>query len=271
MADDFEDLDILSPSTQATIDQVLAEANGEDVGPKPVIADPPSDTATLPSGVKATVCELTGEHEERLSKAHNSDDPTRWYNILLECGTETLNGEPADRDALNNLLVGDREALLLAIRAATYGSEVEIRGYCPECREAFEGTVDITKQIPVREYDGESRFAVNLRKGGVARVRLPIGSDQTAYMQDPDLTDSERNSVLLSRVVSTLTSNGQELPVAGFPSLVRDLGVADRKRILDEIDKRMPGPRYDEVEIEHECGNKLRVPPIGVVALFPGL
>lgn len=271
MADFSEFTEVANnPAAQAASEQILAEANAETPGAKPEIPLPPDDLVVLPSGTRAVVIELTGEHEERLAKARNSDDATRWYNTLLDCGTESLNGKEADREALDQLLVGDRESLMLAIRAATYGKDVEVPGYCPECREPFEGSLDVTA-IPTTKWDGEDRFEVKLRKGGIARVRLPRGADQNAYMEDPDLTDSERNSLLLSRVVITLPSGGDDMPVAGFPSLVRELGVFDRRSILSEIDKRMPGPRYDELVIEHECGTSVPVPPVGMVSLFPGL
>lgn len=276
--DQFEGV-IDNPATQAAVEALLNETEEGPKAPKPLIRTPSDGTVRLQAGLArsdgrvvldAEVQELTGEHEERLAKVRSSQDPTRWYNTLLRSGTVSIGGDPATEADLGELLVGDREILLLAIRENTYGPEVEVGDmYCPECRIDFPASLSIS-DIPVRPFDGERDFKVKLRKGGIAWVRLPSGSDQTAYMEDPSLTDSERNSILLSRVVLSVTVDGDDVPVAGFPSVVRELGIVDRRNILDEIDKRTPGPRYDEVEIEHECGTKIQV-PMGLVPLFPGL
>lgn len=249
--------------------------------PRPTIAPPADGFLRLPGGLvdgervltEVEVQELSGAHEERLSKVRGSSEPGRWLQTLLECGTVSIGGQKATPDLLEQLLVGDRDYLVMAIRNATYGPEVEFGTQtCPQCMQEFEMTIDL-HTVPVRPLKSGSRqFEVPLRKGGHATVRIPNGSDQMAYVQDLSLTDSERNSVLLSHCVQALTNaRGEQSVVAGFPSLVRDsLGIADRRRILEEINNRQPGPQYNEVEYEHECGEKLLV-PLGMMHLFPGL
>lgn len=277
MSDDFQDPS--NPAAAAQIAEILAEANTGPTATKPTIDPPPDSVVRLSGGsrmgdtpiLQAEVVELTGADEERLAKARVNGSNARWYSTLLQCGVAEINGQEATPEALDALLVGDRESLVLGIRAATYGPVVEygeIR--CPSCHEVFEASTDI-KDIPSRPMVGEPTFEVRLRKGGVAKVRLPNGADQMAYTEDQELTQAERNSILLSRCVITLPGDLGEMPVAGFPSMVRDLGVVDRKNILNEIDKRMPGPRYDEVRIVHEeCSAEIPVPP-GLMPLFPGL
>lgn len=281
MTDDDGYTDIaLNPSAQAQVDEIISEANSGGHKPKPVISLPPDGTVILSGGSRlderpvreAVVGELTGADEERLAKSRAND--TRWFNVLLQCGTVEIDGKPVTEEMLNGLLVGDRELLALGIRSATYGPDVEVGEiYCPVCNQNFDAVVSLETDVGYRPMTGEPTFEVKLRKGGVALVRLPNGADQTAYTEDPDLTDAERNSLLLSRCVETLPGDlGDQMPVAGFPSLVRSLGISDRRTILSEIDNRMPGPRYDEVEIEHaECGTKIPAPPLGLVPLFPGL
>jgi hypothetical protein len=263
-----------NPTAMAAMEQILADDPANE--PKPEIDAPADGYVQLAYGVtvdeklvtEVEVRELTGEDEERLAKAKTSSDPTKFYNTILESGTVSVGGKDPE-DVLPNMLVGDREALFLGIRKATYGPDVEMGDiYCAECDEEFEGSVSVD-DVPVRPLKGETTFGVPLRKGGKATVRLPVGADQIAAVQG-DMTESERNSTLLKRCVITLPQGGEDMPVAGFPSLVLNLGIADRKRILDEIHKRQPGPRYDEVVIEHECGNRIPV-LLGMGALFPGL
>lgn len=266
-----------NPALAAAAAKMLEDDDPTDATLKPEIDAPADGYVQLPVGVlvgdktitEVEVRELTGEDEERLAKAKTSSDPTKFYQTLLECGVVDIGGKPTE-DITPSMLIGDRESLILGIRKATYGSEIELGDiFCAECNEEFEGSVDVD-DIPVRPLKGETTFEVKLRKGGKARVRLPVGDDQMAAVKDSGLTESERNSLVLSRCVITLPSNGEDMPVAGFPSLVLNLGIVDRKRILAEIHKRQPGPRYDEVVIEHECGNKIPV-LLGMGALFPGL
>ena len=219
------------------------------------------------------VQELNGDHEERLVKVRNSGDMARYVHTLLASGVVTIGGEKATDDLLDDLLVGDREYLVLAIRKATYGPEIEMGPtVCDDCGEVFDMVV-MAKDIEVRPLSSDRKFEVPLRKGGRATVRLPNGADQEAYLEDENLTDAERNTILLSRCVLTITdSDGEMHSVAGFPSLVRDgLGIRDRQSILKAINERQPGPRYDEIEHTHdECGGKTKA-FVGLVHLFPGL
>lgn len=264
----------------ATIASVLSD---DPVDQEPPSIGPPRDgLVRLPGGLlmadgsvrhDAEVQELTGAHEERLVKIRNSGDAARFVHALLTCGVVTVGGETVTDEILDELLVGDREYLVLAIREATYGPEIEMDNstVCAFCNEVFDLVLQ-TNDIQIRTLSGERQFEVPLRKGGRALVRLPNGGDQEAYLEDQSLTDPERNSILLSRCVVSLTdADGEVHSVAGFPSLVRDgLGIRDRQAILKAINERQPGPRYDEVEYTHECGGKSKA-FVGLVHLFPGL
>lgn len=260
----------------AQIAAVLADAPEE----VPSI-DPPAEVfLTLPGGYvrddgsvvrDIEVQELSGTHEERIVRARLSGDQSRFLQTLLECGVVSIGGKEATSKALEDLLVGDREYAALAIRNATYGPEIDYgHSTCPECREEVDIVVRLS-EIPVRALK-QREFEVKLRKGGKADVRLPNGADQSLYLADEEMNDAERNSLLLSRCVRRLTEkNGTEHLTAGFPSLVRDsLGIVDRKAIIDAINENQPGPLYDEVEYEHECGFKMHL-PVGLMHLFPGL
>lgn len=261
---------------------IAAALRDDPTDQEPPSIEPPRDgLVRLPGGLPmadgsvrydAEVQELNGAHEERLVKIRNSGDAARFVHALLACGVVSVGGEKVTDEILDELLVGDREFLVLAIRDATYGPEIEVgTTVCDSCEEVFDLVVN-TEDIMIRRLSGERQFDVPLRKGGRASVRLPNGADQEAYLQDQNLTDAERNTILLSRCVVTLTDkDGEPHSVPGFPSLVRDgLGIRDRQAILKAINERQPGPRYDEVEHTHECGGKNKA-FVGLVHLFPGL
>lgn len=277
---EYEEIDPLQNPSMANefLEQALAETSGPATAP-PVIANPSDGFVTLPGGLEVggklvtevEIQELTGRHEEKISRARTSSDPGKLVSTILECGLVEVGGS-TDFD-VDDLLTGDRDFLLLQIRKATYGHEIDFGvRTCPECRQEFNAVADLD-EVPIKILGkkDDREFEVPLRKGGSAIVRLANGADQRAYLDDPELTVAERNTILLSRVVSFIKHpNGNLEDVVASPRLVRDLGIVDRRNIIEEIAERAPGPRYDEFGIEHGCGIKVSV-PIGLMSLFPGL
>lgn len=261
----------------------IAELISSTVSDYPTPDIPPDDLVILPGGLLAdseivrrvVVRELTGEDEEALARAIQSGNMFHYIDTLLERGTVSI-GEVSDpagiKKVLKSLLAGDRDAVILGIRRATYGDDIELKNWvCPVC--ADESDISMTvEDIPQREMAdpiAETTFTVALRKGRSARVRLATGYDQAAVFENLKLTQAERDTTLLSRCVLTLTSSdGSERTLAGFPSLARGMAIPDRKTILRELSERQPGPRFAEVRITHgACGSEVSV-GVDVGALF---
>lgn len=248
----------------AEIAKVLSEVAQSDM---PTIDFPPDDTVTLPGGLvikdqlikTVQVKELTGADEESLAKASQSMNPYIFLDRLLKCGVVKIGSEPSSNleKLLSQMLVGDREALILGIRRATYGDQIEINDWiCPSCGTKEELTMEIDDIPVVKMSDplNEISFKVNLRKGGFANVSLATGSDQIATFEKSELTQAQRETVLLSKCVTSITDTaGREHSVAGFPSLVRNMSVPDRHAILKELNDRQPGPKYNQ--INYKCGS----------------
>jgi hypothetical protein len=258
-----------------------------DVNTTPAISPPPDDLVTLPGGLikdgkvtkTAIVRELTGADEELLSKASKSINPYRpnpfhFIDRLLRCGVVQIGDLPESKteELLKELLVGDREQLILGIRRATYGEELDVDNWrCTNCGNTEDLSMELA-DIPVVEMNNpidEISFDVNLKKGGVARVRLANGEDQIALYEKDELTQAQQETILLSRcVIKITTAQGIEQNVAGFPSLVLGMSVPDRHRILDELYKRQPGPKYDKVKYRCDaCGEEVFV-AVGIGNLF---
>ena len=245
-----------------------------DPGQAPEIRQPADDEVLLPGGLvspdgeilrTAVVRELTGDDEEALAKAKNS--MVRFTRTLMRA-VESIGGQPPTKEILADLLVGDREALVLGIRCATFGNEITYKNFiCPGCQEALDITVDLrTIDVKFLEDPEKREFEVPLRNG-VAVVRLPKVSDADAVMESPSLTTAEENTLLLSRCV--LEINGTK--VNKSKELVKKLGLKDRQTILDFLAEHQPGPRYDEVKSKHEaCETEFPV-YLAVDDLFRGL
>lgn len=282
MADEFQSALVNPTRSNDTVQAILEEANAEAermLSGQPektevdLISAPEPTKGKLLVGVRVgetvardfEVRELTGAHEERLSKIHQSDF-AEWVQTLLECGVKSIAGEKPTKETLQRLLIGDRDALVLAIRRATFGEDVVVGDIiCPECNEQVSVTVRVS-DVPVTPLDGQTQFDVPLKNNYTAVVRLPNGYDQEAWMDGEAPTVSERNSVLLSRCVTGIIDPEGDIQVPD----PREFGIEDRRRILSEISKRNPGPRYDETTYQHDCGFTVDT-PIGLMHLFPGL
>lgn len=232
------------------------------------------DLVTFPGGLvvedrtirTARVRELTGEHEEKIYRALQSRNPFHLLSVVLECGVERIGDEPEKDTArlLNDLVVGDREALLIGIRCATYDDTLEVFDWrCPECEEVTDKiTLNLREDIEVKKSEDPASaivFRVPLRKGGEAIVRLPNGSDQRAVAEDANRNASERSTVLLQRCISEIVKpDGTRILLAAFPSYARQLGVVDRRKITEAIAERQPGPQYNNIKLTHEaCGKEV--------------
>lgn len=245
----------------ADINKILSETE------MPVIDLPADDTVTLPGGLirkdqvikTVTVKELTGADEEALAKASQSLSPFVFLDRLLKCGVVSIGDEATveNEKLLKQMIIGDREALLLGIRKATYGSQLDVDGWmCSNCGATEDLSMDLSDipYITMADTRNDTEFDVPFRKGGYAKVRLATGADQLAMFEKNDLTRAQTETIMLSRCITTIVDpKGFEHNMAGFPSMARDMSIPDRHAVLKQLAKRQPGPKYDEVK--YECPN----------------
>lgn len=233
--------------------------------PEVVIPSLPDTTVTLSAGLidpfegtvstTAEVRELNGADEEAIAKL---SDPGKALLAILERATVSVGGQPATKQILGSLLAGDREALLLAIRKATFGSEVEVTTVCDKCPELQTFKIDLEKDVEVKKLDDplrDRRFTVEL-KAGLAKVNLPTGDVQTQIINATDKNSAELDTMLL---VACVTEIGDQ-PVLS-PNRIRTLGITDRRLLLDEIASRNPGPQLSEIKKAcKNCGQEVSLP-----------
>lgn len=233
--------------------------------PEVVIPSLPDTTVTLAAGLidpfentvstTAEVRELNGADEEAIAKL---SDPGKALLAILERATVSIGDQPSTKQLLGSLLAGDREALLLAIRKATFGSEVEVSTVCDKCPELQTFKIDLNKDVEVKTLEDpirDRRFTVEL-KAGLAKVNLPTGDVQTQIINATDKNSAELDTMLL---VACVTEIGDQ-PVLS-PNRIRTLGITDRRLLLDEIAKRNPGPQLSEIKKAcGTCGQEVYLP-----------
>jgi hypothetical protein len=75
---------------------------------------------------------------------------------------------------VNNLLVGDKNAVLVAARITGYGEEYTTNTTCPACFTTDEFTFDLTDGVPVDVEETALRHGVEMNLDGTFTVELPL-------------------------------------------------------------------------------------------------
>src|SRR6185312_15632740 len=191
-------------AAQAALDDVKSAAKS----PLPTAEFPPDDMVKLPAGYlhegelirRVTVRELTGEDEEALARAIQNPNPYHFLDVLVSCGVERLGtlSREASLAILPDLLVGDRDEIILGIRRVTYGDTVEVFNWlCPDCGRRIDkiefSLTDDVERTTMQNPADESRFEVKLRNNASAIVNLCTARVLAATYEMEDLTLPQRN------------------------------------------------------------------------------
>ncbi|MEW1922267.1 hypothetical protein [Streptomyces sp. NPDC088360] len=256
-------------ATQALLKE--AQNSGE-----PEIGAPGETFLTLERGIcregawyrEAEVKELNGADEEAIAAA--GTDSYKVFETLLLRGVVTVGNEPMSRKVAAELLIGDREYLVMAIRRATFGDDIEFEQLpCPHCEELVDLTVPLGA-IPFTRLENpeQTEFEVPLRGGDTAVVRLPTGEDQAAVLAIKGDNLAKKDSEILGRCILRIhRADGSESTRPPATSL----GMSARKTVLQFLTDTQPGPRYTDFTFTHEtCGKEVEL-PINLASLFRGM
>jgi hypothetical protein len=244
------------------INQALAVQEPEQ---KEVKIIPPSDTVvTLPGGyitlagevvTDAEVRELNGLDEEAIARTTNVG---KAILTILNRGTVRIGKDKADERLLDQLLAGDRDALILGIIKATFGSTADIPSYCPGCSDFKTVQVDLNKDIKVKTLVDPINDRVFTVKGKTKEftVQLPTGLTQK---------DMINNSEKSSAELSTLMLEGTVISIDGSPVIsklqIQNLGLVDRRNITEALNKRLIGPQFENLQVKcPDCEGEVSVP-----------
>lgn len=289
--EEFADAAFASALENPALAEAAARLAADD-GPVeiPTLTDPSDGPVHLPGGftrmtvsengteretiTTAWVRELDGEDEEHIAKAKLRDDPAAFLWAILEAGVEKLGDATPTRDDLRNMLMGDRDFLLLEIARATYGDDLDYDGFlCYNCGKEISFTLHLSEDIPIKRLDSveDSEFEVKLSKDRVARVHLPDVS--TAEKVGKAETPAQANTLIIAGSLEEIRGGGKTIQFDGDIDQVRRLSVRDRQTLVNALGKRMPGPQYNEVTFTHadgECDKEVRL-DVTLADLFRGM
>lgn len=232
----------------------------------------PSDTVvTLPGGyvtatgeviTTAEVRELNGRDEEEISKANSLG---KALLTVLKRGTVRIGDQPVTDEILDKLLSGDRDMLLLGIFKATFGRIAHMGTYCVVCKEVKDVDIEVDKDIKVKTLNDPINDRLFVVKGKTNEyvVSLPTGVTQKEMIMSTDKTVAELNTFLLENTVLKINN----APVIN-KTQVQNLGLTDRRKIVEEINKRISGPLFEDLTLTcPDCEGEVQV-PINLGTLF---
>jgi hypothetical protein len=242
------------------------------------ITGPPDGKVTLIGGyvadgqrfTDAEVKELTGADEEAIARALASQDMARYVDTLVRVGTVRI-GEISDRKellkALDTLLIGDRDLLIMQIRRSTFGDTMRLDIVCPFCDHEFQVDYSFADDVPLRGLNIEGAgdpmqrlFDIELpSSGSMASIRLMDGTAQKKVYTTDNLTKTaeELNTLMLAELLDNIDGK----PVNG-PSPVLKMTARDRKKLVEFVSEGQPGPQY--LEVKQECPECIREFPLPI-------
>lgn len=253
--------------------QQIASQDAAATPKKKVVAAPPVGVVELLAGhydsftgelaTTAEVRELTGADEEAIAKAQ---DIGKGLLIILQRATVSIGDSPASLEILDSLLSGDRELLLMNIRKVTFGNTIDMIGPCPGCGESDQKfTIDLDTDVPMNKLNDpveDRTFTLSCKLGEVT-IALPTGKTQKKLIQNSDKTSAELDTLLLVDCVQAI--NGMTVY---DKKQILNMGLADRRKILQEIGLRNPGPDLSEIKKNcPACSQEVTI-PLSLAELF---
>lgn len=250
----------MEPEKFNAISRAVLEDESEDF----VISGPPKTATTLIAGyvddsghryTSAEVRELRGRDEEAIERARISDDTGRYLDAIVRAGTVRVGEIEDPKDlakALDTLLLGDRELLIMQIRRVSFGDTMELNLKCPFCDDEFKVQYSFADDVPLRPFDVEGchdksqrLFDVQLPSGTDCEVRLVDGAAQKKVYtpENTKKTLEELNTLILTELLVSVGGR----PVKGVGPVL-DMSSRDRKFLLRWLASSQPGPQYDEVK-----------------------
>jgi len=263
---------ISAAANPALANNLIAQATAERPEAKTAtILNPTENIVTLPGGyltlagelvTEAEVKELTGKDEEAIARANTTG---KALLTILQRGTVRIGEEKTTESLLDRLLSGDRDTLLLGILKATFGNDCNVPSYCSSCDEYKTVTVDLTEDIKIGTMEdpiNDRVFTVEGKKN-IFTVQLPTGITQKELLLNADKTVPELNTILLENTVVKINNN----PVLS-KNQVQNMGMVDRKKVIEEINNRVVGPKFEDLTVTcPDCESEVTV-PINLGTLF---
>ena len=199
---------------------------------------------------------LSGQEEEFLAENHRRESASLVTTVLSHCVRRIGSIHSVTEDVARNLLVADRQCVLLKLREVTFGDQVQATVHCPwpDCGSKVDIDFSI-RDIPVKESEDKGpvyrvelspEAALTDTQGQVYRevaFRLPNGGDQEAISPLVYENEARALTMLLGRCIQSigpLKKPGDEL-VNSLSPLARMEIERHIEAVAPQVDLTMEG------------------------------
>jgi len=246
---------------------------------------PPVAAVPLPSQGKVYASSTTLANKETIEiRAMTAkDEDILTSKALLKSGKVLdvlLKSCIVDRSInVDQMLVGDRNAALVAIRITGYGQGYEVEVPCPKCEARVRNEFDLAR-LPVKQLGAspiapnvnEFSFTLPVSKKEVV-FRLLSGADEqelSQYIERMKKSSGGIDSLVTTRLLMQIVSLGGERDRAKLPNLVRNMPARDSRDLRSYIEKISPGVDMKQTFICSSCSEESEVEvPMGVEFFWP--
>jgi predicted RNA-binding Zn-ribbon protein involved in translation (DUF1610 family) len=161
---------------------------------------------------------------------------------------------------VDELLAGDRNAILIGIRITGYGAEYKVQMVCPDCGEKVTKDVDLGS-LPIKRFPenaqqvaiGKNEFTYTLpvSKRNVV-FRLMTGAMEQELLQLLERTRKLHmpDELVTTRLKFQVLSVGNESDPAQLANVIRTMPARDSRDLRNYIDSVTPGI---ELKTTFEC------------------
>jgi hypothetical protein len=215
---------------------------------------------------------MTAKEEDLLTSRALIKNGTVMSQLLRAC---ILNKAIDPED----MLVGDRNAILIAIRITGYGADYKAKIKCPECDEEFENDFTLNglkvKPLtvkPAAEHQNIFDFVLPLA-GHKVQVRLLTAKDETEISKISEARKKLKSPIdnnITNRLFSSIISINGETDRSKIAQMVNNMRASDSRALRKFLDEVEPGIDMKQEVTCPQCSVPSEVSvPLGMNFFWP--
>lgn len=210
------------------------------------IIELPSQGLLYKNNKKSVKVEYLTAMDESILTSPNISSGNKIISILLQRKVKDLGME------VNDLLVGDRTAIMIYLRVTAFGEEYKQMVYNPNKEKYDEAIIDLTKleqkKLTVKpNEDGEFEFILPKSNKKVTFTLLTGKDDEIVDLRDEEEQKrssdgvSNKNLIRLEQQIKSIDGDRNKIMIS---NVLKKLPIIDSRSLRKYIDKITPGINF---------------------------
>ena len=210
------------------------------------IIELPSQGLLYKNNKKSVKVEYLTAMDESILTSPNISSGNKIISILLQRKVKDLGME------VNDLLVGDRTAIMIYLRVTAFGEEYKQMVYDPNKEKYVEAIIDLTKleqkKLTVKpNEDGEFEFVLPKTNKKVTFTLLTGKDDEIVDLRDEEEQKrssdgiSNKNLIRLEQQIKSIDGDRNKIMIS---NLLKKLPIIDSRTLRKYIDEITPGINF---------------------------